>query len=122
MAKNEAVLLPVNCINTHKTFYARYDFAFDGVWVLTYGLKNRPLDTSGTASIGGMSKIDLSNSRTGPQYRCPHCGNTEFVRCGKCSKLTCYSGTGIFECDHCGNVGEVNGTIESLEGDRRRSQ
>ena len=34
MARNEAVTVPVKCINTHRTFYARYDFAYDGVWVL----------------------------------------------------------------------------------------
>ena len=122
MAKNEAVFLPVNCEKTHKVFYARYDFAYDRVWVLTYGLKDKPIDTSGSTLGDGVLRIDLSNSRTGPQYKCPYCGNTEFVRCGKCKKLTCYSGKGIFVCDHCGNKGEVNGTIDSLEGDKRRTQ
>lgn len=122
MAKNEAVILPVNCVRTHRTFYARYDYAYDGVWVLTYGLKDIPSDGVEQSSGSGMSRIDLSNSRTGPQYKCPHCGNTEFVRCGRCGKLTCYSGNGNFTCDHCGNTGEVSGTIESLEGNKRRSQ
>lgn len=122
MAKNEAIILPVNCTRTHKTFYARYDFAYDGVWVLTYGLKDKPSDASVGGSDGGIIEIDVSNSRTGPQYRCPYCGNTVFVRCGKCGKLTCYPGKGTFACDHCGNRGEVNGTIDSLEGDKRWSQ
>ena len=39
MARNEAVILPVNCVSAHKTYYARYDYAYDGVWVLSYGLK-----------------------------------------------------------------------------------
>ena len=122
MAKNEAVILPINCVRTHRTFYARYDYAYDGVWVLTYGLKDIPSDGIEQSSGGGTSRIDLSNSRTGPQYKCPHCGNTEFVRCGRCGKLTCYSGSGKFTCDHCGNTGEVSGTIDSLEGNKRRSQ
>lgn len=122
MAKNEAVILPINCVRTHRTFYARYDYAYDGVWVLTYGLKDIPSDGIEQSSGGGMSRIDLSNSRTGPQYKCPHCGNTEFVRCGRCGKLTCYSGSGNFTCDHCSNTGEVSGTIDSLEGNKRRSQ
>lgn len=50
------------------------------------------------------------------------CLNRMFVRCGKCHKLTCYSGNGQFTCDHCGNVGEVTGTIDALEGDRKHSQ
>lgn len=31
MARNEAVILPVNCVSAHKTYYARYDYAYDGV-------------------------------------------------------------------------------------------
>lgn len=121
MARNEAVILPVKCVSAHKTFYARYDYAYDGVWVLAYGLKSIPADGSGV-SASGMSKIDISNSRTGPQYKCPYCGNRNYVRCGRCKKLTCYSGNSTFTCDHCGNVGEVTGTIETIEGDRKRSQ
>ena len=121
MARNEAVILPVNCVSSHKTYYARYDYAYDEVWVLSYGLKEVPSDGVGS-SVSGIAKIDISNSRTGPQYKCPYCGNRMFVRCGKCHKLTCYSGNGQFTCDHCGNVGEVTGTIDALEGDRKHSQ
>lgn len=120
MAKNEAVLLPVNCVITHRPFYARYDYSYDGVWVLTYGLKELSED-AGSGS-GNISKIDLSNSRVGPQYKCPHCGNTSFVKCGNCGKLTCYSGNGNFTCDHCGNSGTVEGTIDNLEGRSKHSQ
>lgn len=121
MGKNETVILAVNCVSAHRTFYARYDYAYDGAWVLTYGLKNMPSDESGI-SEGRMLKINISNSRIGPQYKCPYCGNKKFVRCGRCNKLTCYSGDGKFTCDHCGNVGEVTGTIDTLEGDRKKSQ
>lgn len=121
MARNEAVTLPVQCINTHRTFYARYDFAYDGVWVLSYGLKEVPSD-AGSSGISGTAKVDISNSRTGPQYKCPYCGNRDFVRCGKCRALTCWNGKGNFTCDACGNHGSVSGTIDSLEGSRKHSQ
>lgn len=87
MARNEAVILPVNCVSAHKTYYARYDYAYDEVWVLSYGLKEVPSDGVGS-SVSGIAKIDISNSRTGPQYKCPYCGNRMFVRCGKCHKRT----------------------------------
>lgn len=122
MEKNEAVFLPVNCVKEHKTFYARYDRAYGGVWVNTYGLKEMPSEENGKVSKSGMLRIDLGGARTGPQYKCPYCGNIDFVRCGACSKLTCYLGSGKFRCDHCGNTGEVTGTIESLEGDGRKAQ
>lgn len=121
MARNEAVTFPVNCIDVHRTFYARYDFAYDEVWVLSYGLKEMPLDTNAGKEFG-VAKVDLSNSRTGPQYKCPYCGNRHFVRCGKCRELTCWSGLGSFVCDHCGHRGSVSGTIDSMEGSRKHSQ
>lgn len=55
MARNEAVILPVNCVSAHKTYYARYDYAYDGVWVLSYGLKEVPSDGI-DSSVSGMSK------------------------------------------------------------------
>lgn len=120
MARNEAVTFPVKCINTRRPFYARYDFAYDGVWVLSYGLKEMPADT--TPGEGDTIKVDLSRSRTGPQYKCPHCGNNGYVRCGKCKLLTCWNSRGSFTCAHCGNHGEVSGTIDSMEGRRKHSQ
>lgn len=121
MAKNEAVLLPVNCISSHKEFFARYDFAYDEVWVLTYGIKGIQKEFT-CNDTSKCKKIDIENTRTGPQYKCPYCGNRDFVKCGSCGKLTCYSGDGNFVCDHCGNVGAVSGTIDSLEGNCKHSQ
>ena len=66
MARNEAVILPVNCVSAHKTYYARYDYAYDEVWVLSYGLKEVPSDGVGS-SVSGIAKIDISNSRTAVQ-------------------------------------------------------
>ncbi len=121
MARNEAIILPVNCIKTHKTFYARYDYAYDEIWVLSYGLKDLPEDMAKDEG-SGVAKMRLGNSRTGPQFKCPYCGNRGFVQCGKCKKLTCYAENGQFTCDHCGYEGTVSGVLESLEGDSKRSQ
>ena len=121
MAKNEVVFLPVNCVRTHKTFYARYDFAFDKIWVLTYGVEKLP-DQYSDQLKNATSEVDVLHSRTGPQYRCPFCGQNSFVHCGRCGGLTCYSGDGLFTCDHCGNTGKVEGRIDTLTGDKRHSQ
>lgn len=122
MAKHEAVFHPINCAATHQLFYARYDFAFDDTWVLSYGLKNLPVDI-GSVSVGSSSRTTISGKRRkGPQYHCPYCGSTNYVQCGRCGKLTCYSGFGHFHCDHCGNEGEVNGVIERIDGNVKRAQ
>ena len=116
----DAVCIPAKCGKNSKDFYMMYYKAFDEKWVLTYGKAELPNQTDSN-NMGTVS-VDLTPMRTGPQYKCPYCGNTGFVRCGRCHKLTCYSDGGKFTCDHCGNVGDVTGTIDTLEGDRTRSQ
>jgi len=115
-------VLPVNCCNVHSKFYARYDTDYYGDWVLTYGLKTVLTDVGIEQNGSNSFDIDISNSKLGPQYRCPYCGNKEFVRCGSCKKYTCYSGNGRFICDHCGSTGEVTGTIKKIEGNSFNSQ
>ena len=125
MAKNQTVMIPVNCSKTHKKFYARYDFAFDEVWVLTYGLKSLPNDEDYiTGGTGEETTIDLTNSRTGPQYKCPYCGNTHYVRCGCSNKCTCWDGVNRFVCDHCGGTAEAGeiGALKNIDGKSGESQ
>lgn len=102
--------MEAKCRKNHRTFYPRYDLAADDCWVLTYGIKDLPQGQS-VGSAGGAG-MDLGRTRTGPQYRCPWCGNKDYVRCGRCGNLTCYR-DGDFECAYCGNVGKVTGTISA---------
>ena len=104
--------LEVRCTKTKKPFYARFDYAADDIWALTYGVKNLP---AGESVSSGSSQQDISNMRTGPQYKCPDCGSTNFVKCGKCGKLTCYDGNGHFDCAYCSNSGTVSGYIETVD-------
>lgn len=104
--------LEVRCSETKKPFFARFDYAADDTWALTYGVRNLP---AGESVSSGSSQQDISNLRVGPQYRCPDCGSVDFVRCGACGKQTCYKGTGLFHCAYCGNSGEVKGTIDTID-------
>lgn len=104
--------LEVKCCKTKNTFYARFDYAADDCWALTYGLKNLPVGEK--VSTGG-SQQDISNMRTGPQYKCPFCGNVGFVKCNSCGKLTCYDQSGYFNCAYCSNSGTVSGHIEKID-------
>lgn len=66
-----------------------------------------------------LTSLDLSDGMdTGRTYHCPHCGNKDIVRCGKCHGITCYDGSGSFVCVHCGNSGAVSGTIKRIEVQR----
>ncbi len=106
--------LKAKCLNTNNVFYIRHDFAADDKWVITYGVKELP---SSTTEEGEGVQINYAGTRTGPQYKCPHCGNVNFVRCGKCQEITCHIGGGNkdFKCAHCGTEGKIGGHIESVK-------
>lgn len=104
--------LEAKCKKSGKIFYPRYDLGADDSWVLTYGQKELPKGQKVVGSDGPGFKI--SKRRTGPQYKCPWCGNNDFVRCGNCGKITCHpSGYTSFTCAYCGNSGKITGTITS---------
>lgn len=102
--------LEAKCGATKRTFYPRYDLGAGGSWVLTYGVKELPggqkvSDTENT-------RLDFSDMRNGPQYKCPWCGNKSYAMCGHCGKITCYNDRDyIVICAHCGGKGKISGTI-----------
>lgn len=122
MAKNEVVFMDIYCTKTRQRFHQRYDFAADDMWALTYGIKDEEFSRMAASDSTRKRKVDFSNFRFGPQYKCPYCGNNDFVRCGVCQKLTCQDGSELFECAYCGNSGSILGTIDSLEGSKGMSQ
>lgn len=104
--------LEVKCSKSKNNFYARFDYAADNVWVLTYGVKDLP---AGEKVSSGNSQQDISNMRIGPQYKCPYCQSKSFVKCGVCGNLTCYDESGHFDCVHCSNSGTVSGYIDKVD-------
>lgn len=70
-AITDAVCIPAKCGKTSRDFYMMYYKAFDGKWVLTYGKKELPRSSGGA---GNAVAVKLDSVRTGPQYKCPHCG------------------------------------------------
>ena len=109
--------LKLRCAGNRQVFYARHDFAADDRWVLTYGVKELP---RGEQVDEAEISVDYTGVRTGPQYRCPYCGNILFVRCGKCGQYTCHPlgrQYDHFKCAHCTHEGPINfdRVIESVE-------
>ena len=103
----DAVCIPAKCGRSGRDFYMMYYKSFDDKWVLTYGKKEMPY-------LGGMQKknsvaVDLTPMRTGPQYKCPHCGEKYTFTCWNCGKRTCYDGDNHdgreVTCAHCGKSG-----------------
>ena len=85
-------------------------------------VSGKPVKAGGGSGGGlkpALTSLDLSDGMdTGRTYHCPHCGNKDIVRCGKCHGITCYDGSGSFVCVHCGNSGAVSGTIKRIEVQR----
>ena len=88
----------------------------DGKWVLTYGKKELPRSSGGA---GNAVAVKLDSVRTGPQYKCPHCGQKYTFKCWNCGKSTCYDGDDHdgreVVCAHCGESG-VFRTVSSGGG------
>ena len=116
MAITDAVCIPAKCGKTSRDFYMMYYKAFDGKWVLTYGKKELPRSSGGA---GNAVAVKLDSVRTGPQYKCPHCGQKYTFKCWNCGKSTCYDGDDQdgreVVCAHCGESG-VFRTVSSGGG------
>ena len=116
MAITDAVCIPAKCGKTSRDFYMMYYKAFDGKWVLTYGKKELPRSSGGA---GNAVAVKLDSVRTGPQYKCPHCGQKYTIKCWNCGKSTCYDGDDHdgreVVCAHCGESG-VFRTVSSGGG------
>lgn len=67
------------------------------------------------AGAAGVNR-NLSGSMTiGPDYPgCAACRANSFVKCGTCSKLSCWNGDRMSTCGFCGISAETGGTIEEI--------
>ena len=111
---DDLFFLEAKCKTSGKAFYPRYDFAADDYWVLTYGEKTLPAGER--VSTSPSSQFTIGRRRVGPQYKCPWCGNTDFVKCGGCGKITCNPiSSKEFSCAHCGRNGKITGTISGTD-------
>lgn len=114
----DAVCIPAKCGKNGRDFYMIYYKAYDEKWSLTYGKAEKPSQSGGT---GLTVSIRMDSIRTGPQYKCPHCGDKYTFICWSCGKRTCYDGNNYegreVTCAHCGSVG-----VFKSSGNNRKKQ
>ena len=87
----------------------------------------KPIKAGAGGGSGGLkpalTSLDLSDGMdTGRTYHCPHCGNKNIVRCGKCHGITCYDGEGVKRLDNVSFTalgGEILG-IAGIAGSGQR--
>jgi predicted RNA-binding Zn-ribbon protein involved in translation (DUF1610 family) len=120
----QAYFVRAYCSRCDKPFLIRLDRSADDILVMTYGVKDG--DPEGLAygeGNGVDQEVDFSNSRRGPQYKCPWCGNTEIVKCGNCHEITCWEDNNLnFHCIRCGISDTISGHITSVKGDSGSAQ
>ena len=114
------IYVEAKCKNRKNTFYIKYCKGADGVWVLLRGEKQIS-DTEKTGITN--TTIDIIQSRTSPRYACPYCGNTGFIECASCKRITCYDDqNSTAYCAHCNIDLKISGTLKSLKGDSTKGQ
>lgn len=109
-------ILPARCTSTGEEFEILLRQK-KGSLVMVEGRKPKKETAGFGEKEGGMAYKTLSlegGLYPGAGYRCPICGNEGIVRCGKCHRITCYSGKGLFRCAYCGNTGQVSGVMDSV--------
>lgn len=102
----EASVVMAKCSSSHRPYGIRIEKRTDNVWYCTWAFKltEKAGQNEGYGDSMISGRVDLD-----PEYPgCPYCGSTGWVSCGKCGKLTCYSGeSGLFTCAWCGCSGET---------------
>ncbi len=102
----EASVVMAKCKRAKKSYGIRMERRADNVWYCTWAFplteKAGSNEGYGNTMISGRVDID-------PEYPgCPYCGDFGWISCGKCGKLTCYSGEdNHFTCAWCGSSGRV---------------
>ena len=118
--------MKAHCSVHKKVFYIRYDLGADDVWCESYGLKELPPEYHGEEG-SGSSSLDISNSRVGPMYKCPWCGNRSWWRHGSnssCQAISCYDGEAKnVVCGACGTRCTLGGGhVVSITGSKGSGQ
>ena len=127
MSKN-LVFVKAYCGSTKQPYYIRYDKAADGAWVESYGLKELPPADASSFSGSNAIGIDVSSARTGPQFKCPWCGNRSYWKHSSdpnCQSVNCWDGKTMsnLPCGKCGKLCSLGtSTIQTLDGSGGRGQ
>ena len=102
--------VPMKCGQSSQAMTAYFELA-DHCWFLTSVTSvpagQAPVHAT-TPMVGEFSTSEKYNS-------CMGCHADSYVRCGRCSNLSCWNTSNSqFRCGWCGQVGYVSGSIESL--------
>lgn len=109
--------LRAKCAKTGRDILIRLEYE-KAAWWLVYASEAVLPQTGADGSSGNEFRVTFENGlHTGDDYACPCCKSRRIVSCGSCGRITCWDG-GKFTCGHCGNSGEVTGTIKSAQAEK----
>ena len=109
-----ANIIVAKCSHTKNLFGIRVENK-NGVWHFTWAFK---IGEQAAKNEGYDSNTISGTVETDSEYPgCPHCETKNWISCGKCGKVTCYSGGEISTCAWCGNTGKLKeATYFDLKG------
>jgi hypothetical protein len=112
VVERTVIFATIICSHTSNPTVGR--FVWNGqAYSLVGASKQRP----GSILPDDGARSTKSAFEVSPSYRCPGCGASSYVQCGRCRGLGCWDPTWeMFRCPLCGNAGAVNGTIDRISG------
>jgi len=100
-----ATVVLARCTKSKKLYGMRVEKRGND-WVRTWAF---PIDEQKAKHEGfEANKVSGSMNAVDDYPGCPYCGQSGFVQCGGCDKISCWSNeSNKFTCPWCGNSGEV---------------
>ncbi len=96
----EAAVILTKCPKYKKVYGMRVQKMPDNDWWRTWTF---PIDEKRAHREGYDVTRILGNLNCTDDYPgCPYCGAMGFVECGRCGKLSCWSGEKSVKCEWCG--------------------
>ena len=110
----DVAVVMARCVGTKGQFGMRWQTDDEKTWLLTWAFRISEASSSregyAERQISGHLVIDVAYPG------CPDCSASSFFQCGGCRNLNCWVGANrTVTCAWCGTVGELSGTVTSLQ-------
>ena len=98
----EVTIIQTRCQRSKQLFGIRAEKIREGEWLCNWAFKMSEKTAAneqyGETPVSGRMAFDAEYPG------CPYCGTIGWFICGKCGRVTCYSGESTTTCGWCGNT------------------
>lgn len=120
-------IVEVKCKTARRLLYVIMEQTGSDSWKIQTAIDDSNKQyISSNRSLGRTAKDVIRGNLDWSAYRCPYCGGTGVIRCGRCNKITCDKTGGKqgdhFKCEWCGNKGTIQGYFDSVDATRGKGK